>query len=285
MDNEEIATVAYKGAIDVRDRAKVPRNAPVNIFDCCQKLKVEVRFVVGGSFEGMYEKERRVIVLPVDRPAGRRVFTCAHELAHWRFKHGSMLDDSTTIEGYNDKPEERMANMFAGYLLMFPPAVESARAALGLNYSTCGPDEIYALASWFGVSYASMLNHLRWALRKLDHRRYDELKRVAPRTIRKQLLGGRESQHLVLMPSMTPEVPIDMESGDLALLPADVIADGGSLAVVEHSPGHTLVQAVCPGISLLRSESSPWTAAARVMRRGYTGRSVFRNLECDDDES
>ncbi len=283
MDNEELATIAYKGAIDVRDRASIGRLDPINIFDCSEKLKVEVRFVFGGTFEGMYEKEKKVIVLPVDRPAGRRVFTCAHELAHWRYKHGSMLDDSTTIEGYNDRPEERLANMFAGYILMFPPAVESARAALGISYSACSSDDIYALASWFGVSYASMLNHLRWALRKLGHSAYEELKRVAPRTIRTRLLGGRESQHLVVMHSLIPRIPIDLEAGDFALLPASVKADGGSVAVIEQRPSHTLVQAVRPGISLLRSESSDWAAAARVMRRGYTGRSIFRNLEPEDD--
>ena len=284
MDNEETATIAYKGAIEVRDRVKVARLDPINIFDCCQKLKVEVRFVVGGTFEGMYEKERRVIVLPVDRPAGRRVFTCAHELAHWRYKHGSMLDDSTTIEGYNDKPEERLANMFAGYVLMFPPAVESARSALGINYSTCDSNDIYTLASWFGVSYASMINHLRWALRKLSHLRYDELKRVAPRTIRARLLGGMESQHLIVMNSMTPRIPLDMESGDFALFPANVIAEGSSVSVVEKCTKHTLVQAVRPGISLLRSEGNSWSAVVRIMRSGYTGRSMFRNLESDDDE-
>lgn len=283
MDNEELATIAYKGAIDVRERVNAGRLDPINIFDCSEKLRVEVRFVVGGTFEGMYEKEKKVIVLPVDRPAGRRVFTCAHELAHWRYKHGSMLDDSTTIEGYNDRPEERLANMFAGYLLMFPPAVESARAALGISYSVCISDDIYAMASWFGVSYASMLNHLRWSLRKLSHSRYEDLKRIAPRTIRSRLLGGRESQHLVVMRSMTPRIPIDLEAGDFALLPASVRADGGSVAVIEQQPNHTLVQAVRPGVSLLRSETSSWAAAARVMRRGYTGRAIFRNLEPEDD--
>lgn len=284
IDNEEIATIAYKGAIEVRERANVARLDPLNIFDCAERLKVEVRFIVGGSFEGMYEKERRVIVLPVDRPAGRRVFTCAHELAHWRYKHGSMLDDATTIEAYSDRPEERLANIFAGYLLMFPPAVESARAALGINYSTCRPEAIYSLASWFGVSYTSMVAHLRWALKKLSHARYEDLKRIAPRSIRARLLAGRESQHLIATSALAPRIPIDMEAGDFALLPARVTVDGGSLSMIECASSHTLVQAARPGIALLRSADTSWSAVTRVMRRGYTGRAVFRNLESDDDE-
>jgi hypothetical protein len=284
IDNEEIATIAYKGAIDVRERAGVARLDPLNIFDCADKLKVEVRLIIGGTFEGMYEKERRVIVLPVDRPAGRRVFTCAHELAHWRYKHGSMLDDSTTVEAYSDRPAERLANTFAGYLLMFPPAVESARAALGINYSSCCAEDIFTLASWFGVSYSSMLGQLRWSLRKLGHARFEELKRVTPRSIRTRLLSGLESQHLIVMNALTPRIPIDMEVDDLALLPARVSAVGRSVCVVANKPDHTIVQAACPGITLLRTEDGSWAAAARVMRRGYTGRAVFRNLEADDDE-
>lgn len=284
IDHEEIATTAYRGALDVRKRAEVPRLDPVNIFDCAQKLKVEVRFIVGGTFEGMYEKERKVIILPVDRPAGRRVFTCAHELAHWRYKHGSMLDDSATVEDYNNNPQERLANMFAGFLLMPPPAVEDAAQSLAIEYSNCTAEQIYELASWFGVSYASMLGHLKWALRKIDFTRYEQLKRVAPREIRSRFLAGRKSQHLIVMNRMTPRTPIDMEVGDLALLPAGVANSGRSLNIIESTPVHTLVEAVCPGVALLHTTNNSWSAAARIMRRSYTGRAVFRNLESDDDE-
>lgn len=281
---EEIATVAYKGAIDVRERAGIHRLDPINIFDCAQKLNVDVRFIVGGTFEGMYEKDRRVIVLPTDRPAGRRVFTCAHELAHWRYKHGSMLDDASTVESYNDRPEERLANMFAGYVLMFPPAVDSARSALGINYSNCSARDLFAMASWFGVSYASMIGHLRWALRKLSHRQYEELRKVTPRAIRSLILRGRESSHLVDLNRLVPRMPIDLEVGDLALLPAGVVFNSRSLVTIESQSGHTLVEAVAPGIALLGKTNDDWAAVARVMRRGYTGRSVFRHLESDDDE-
>ena len=281
---EEIATVAYKGAIDVRERAGIHRLDPMNIFDCAQKLNVDVRFIVGGTFEGMYEKDRRVIILPTDRPAGRRVFTCAHELAHWRYKHGSMLDDATTVESYNDRPEERLANMFAGYVLMFPPALDAARTALGISYSNCSPQDLFTLASWFGVSYASMIGHLRWALGKLSHRRYEELRKVTPRAIRSLILGGRESPHLVVLNRLTPRMPIDLEVGDLVLFPAGVAFNSGCLSTIESQSNHTLVEAVAPGIALLSTTNNDWTAAARVMRRGYTGRSVFRHLESDDDE-
>lgn len=281
---EDIATIAYKGAIEVRERAKVPRLDPLNIFDCAEKLKVEVRFIVGGTFEGMYEKERRVIILPTDRPAGRRVFSCAHELGHWRFKHGSMLDDSTTMESYNNSPEERMANMFAGYLLMFPPALEAARVAFGINYATCSPQDFYVLASWFGVSYSSMLGHLRWALSKISHARYEDLKRVTPRNIRSLLVEGGESPHLIVHNSLMPRMPIDMEVGDFALLPAGVIITGTCCAALKSKSIHTLVHALSPGISLLRSTNSDWSAVARVMRRNYTGRAIFRHLESNEDE-
>lgn len=281
---EKIATVAYKGAIEVRERLGIHREDPLNIFDCASRLKVDVRFIVGGTFEGMYEKDRRVIILPTDRPAGRRVFTCAHELAHWQYKHGSMLDDSTTVESYNDRPEERLANMFAGYLLMFPPAVESARSALGINYVTCNAQEIFTLSSWFGVSYASMLGHLRWALRKISQDHYELLKRFTPKHIRSQILGGIVSPHLVVQNVLTPRIPIDLEVGDIAIFPPGITFDSRSLVEVGNQTNQTCVQAVSPGIALLRNETNSWAAVARVMRRGYTGRSIFRHLESDDDE-
>ena len=195
-----------------------------------------------------------------------------------------MIDDESTVESYNEKPEERLANMFAGYVLMFPPAIEWARDVLGLNYETCSAREIYSLASCFGVSYTSLLGHLRWSLRKLSDARYSALKRIPPRVIREDLLQGRVSRHLVVRNQLPLKIPFDLEDGDFALLPPDSITDSRSFVVIESNAQQTLVQAVKPGIALFGNKTSSWTAAARVMRRGFTGRAIFRNLETDDDE-
>ena len=79
-------------------------------------------------------------------------------------------------------------------------------------------------------------------------------------------------------------MPIDLEVGDLVLFPAGVAFNSGCLSTIESQSNHTLVEAVAPGIALLSTTNNDWAAAARVMRRGYTGRSVFRHLESDDDE-
>lgn len=96
---------------------------PLCIYDFAETLGVEVRFVRGESFEGLYARSSTTILVPSLRPRGRQVFACAHELGHWHFKHGTKIEELKFFDlNYNKRSEEYLANLFAAYLLM-PPSV------------------------------------------------------------------------------------------------------------------------------------------------------------------
>lgn len=96
---------------------------PVNIFDVCQTLEVTVRFV-DINLEGMYfSTESRIsptTIISNKRPLQRRMFTCAHELGHHLFGHGTKVDSmdehSAASSCYNS--EERFVDTFAEVLLI-----------------------------------------------------------------------------------------------------------------------------------------------------------------------
>ena len=81
MTRQEIARTALRAAIELRRKAKVPLEDPICVYDFAETLEVEVRFVGGSSFAGMFAKGMNAVFVPSERPAGRRAFTCAHELA------------------------------------------------------------------------------------------------------------------------------------------------------------------------------------------------------------
>ena len=105
--DQGLARRALRGALEVRKKAGLSLSLPICIYDLAgETLKVEVRFQAGPSFGGMYAKETQTILVPSERPAGRRAFTCAHELGHWYFKHGTRLEDLIEQESWELEEEE-----------------------------------------------------------------------------------------------------------------------------------------------------------------------------------
>ncbi len=92
MNRTELATTAMRRATEIRRSSGISRTSPLNIYDVAMnKLDLRVQFIAGGSFEGMFAKEQNTILVPSDRPHGRRAFSAAHEVGHWAFGHGSIL--------------------------------------------------------------------------------------------------------------------------------------------------------------------------------------------------
>src|SRR4051794_40666666 len=107
-------------AITVRSAAKLGHDGPLDVYDLSERLGLRVRFV-GVSMEGMYRRGRPPrILLSALRPQPRRIYTCAHEVGHHIFKHGSTIDE--LVEDLSRagplSPGEALAQSFAGFLLM-----------------------------------------------------------------------------------------------------------------------------------------------------------------------
>lgn len=275
------------GALRMRKRAGYQANQPVCVFDLADKLGVEVRFVGGNSFAGMYVKDFERILIPSKRPAGRQAFTCGHELGHWFFGHGTRVELIELLDkGGDADPDERAANVFATNLIMPKWAVEDAFRRRELAPSTASSVDYYAIANQLGIGYETLIKQLRFGLGLISDAIADRLLRVSPKQIREQILGTTAPRHLVLVDQNWWHVPIDLAVGDAVRLPTDVGLEGSILRIIGPCAGGVWAEAVAPGLGRVFSTEPSWASYVRVSRREYEGRSKFRFLEDPDvDES
>ena len=282
--DQQLARRALRGAIEVRSKAAVALTAPICIYDLVGKaLKVEIRFHGGASFGGMYARETQTILVPSERPAGRRAFTCAHELGHWYFNHGTRLEDLKEQEkGGSDDPEEILANQFAANLLMPKWAIDQLFKEEAVNLNAVTELQLYAASCQLGVGYETLVRHLRFGLGLISPATTDRLLQTSPKNIRQTYLGEPFANHLVVVSKAWSQVPIDLEVGDGAYLNFLATTEGTLLVPQEHKTGSLFV-ATKPGITKVQAKSDSWASFVRISRKGYTGRSAFRHLE-DSDE-
>ncbi|MBN9689741.1 MAG: ImmA/IrrE family metallo-endopeptidase [Verrucomicrobia bacterium] len=274
---------ALRGALELRRRLGIPRERPLNVLDAADRLGLRVQLADIATCEGMFSADSKVILLNHRRPAGRRAFTCGHELGHWHFGHGASCDMLEFDRPDQEKPEERLVNGFAGFFLMPKRAVEEALARRGWRPESLTPDQTYIVAGQMGVGYLTLILHLCWSLQMISRLQADELALRSPRSLREQLAGPDVGPNLIVADEAWDELPIDLEVGDYTLLPKDAEPSGSQLQPIRGHRGMILFRAARPGISNVRT--STWTRFVRVSRREFTGWAKYRHFQDPDDET
>lgn len=284
-DRRSLARRALRAALETRRRGREDKADPICVFDLAERLGVEVKFCLGSSFGGGYAKASETVLVPALRPQGRQAFTCAHELGHWCFAHGNRLDVLGEGDvGGDDDPDEQLAHLYAGYLLMPVWAVERAIADRGWSAAQLSAVQAYAVACQLGVSYEALVHHLRSSLRLLPGSRADELLAVAPKRLRLEVLGDDRLRHMVIADRAWRKVAIDLQVGDVAVVAHDIELEGASARIAGRVALGTVVEAVRPGVSSVRASDGAWAACVRVRRKDFHGRSVYRHMEDPDDD-
>ena len=279
----ELATVALRGALETRRRVGVATSAPVCVYDLAEKLGIEVRFCPGNSFGGMYSKKSQTILVPSLRPPGKQAFTCGHELAHWFFEHGDRIDDNGSIEDFrSNASEDRMANMFAGYLLMPKRAVLEAFRCRGWESRDCTALQAYTIACQLNVGYETLIRHMQWSLRLLSQNSVQALLKSTPKALRQELLGAKDTRHLVIADENWTTVAIDLQVGDMAIVPHTAAIENRNVVAGEAIDRGVLVRAEAPGVARAVARGGQWASFIRVSRADYEGRSKYRHLEDPD---
>lgn len=273
-------------AINVRSGAKLGHDGPLDIYDLSQKLGLRVRFV-GISMEGMYKRGRPPrILLSALRPQARRVYTCAHELGHHVFKHGSTIDElvEDQYKAGPLPPKEALAQSFAGFLLMPALAVRKAFTERSWRASEASPVQLLSVASAFGVGYTTLVNHLAYALDMLPAGRATQLLKVPPARIRRDLVGTALSSPLIVIDGHWALPTVDAEVGTHILLPPGTVVAGDVLAHRTDTAHGSLFEAIKPGIVRAERQCSGWATFVRICRFQYVGLSEYRHLEDDGDD-
>jgi hypothetical protein len=284
QSRQELARVALRAALEIRKKCVGSYDAPICPYDVAEKLGLEVWFLDGASFGGMFVKGQQRLFIPAERPPGRKAFTCGHEMAHWRFDHGTRVDELDFDRSDSTNPEEIIANLFSGYLLMPRRAVESEFGRRSLDPNKCSPIDIYLVASQLGVGYETLLKHLHWSLNLIDHSRMTDFCLIPPKDIRRTVIGSRCPGHLVLADQLWHKVAIDLEIGDVAVVPKECTQTGLSVRCIGECEYGKMFQAVHTGLAQLLANQQDWAAMVRVSRKHYVGRGAYRHLE-DPDEN
>lgn len=284
MNRTDLARQALRAAIELRQKIGISERDPLCIYDAAEKLGVEVRFCLGDSFGGLFSKTSMTILVPTSRPRGRQAFTCAHELGHWYFDHGSRLERLLDQSHPSEDPEEYLVDVFAGYFLMPPWAVRNIFARRNINPKTISPLQLYAVASQFGVGYQTLIDHLAYSLRILPISRRKDLLKVGPKDIRQQVLGkfAPECKHASLVDVSWERVPVDLQVGDVAVLPPGTIIEGRSIKTIGDTSFGQLVQGIRPGVGRADMKAASWATFLRVSRADFVGRAAYRHLEDPD---
>ena len=284
-DRQVIARHSVAAALRTRLALGYRLDHAVCVYDLAEKLGVEVRFMGLPSLEGMYiSSPDPAIIITSLRPCGRRAFTCAHELGHHKRGDGMQIDEF--VERWHRPrfdPIEFAADCFAGALLMPKLAVSKAFAIRGWNMGRCTPGQIYVIAGYFGVGYATLVQHLRSALKVLPGERARTLLKVSPQMAQSQLLGWQTPDTVRVVDAQWTGRAVDVEVGDLVFVQGGALSESPCVELFADTDHGRLFRATTPGIGRLEA-STTWSAFIRVSRSDYVGRALYRHWEEVGDE-
>jgi Zn-dependent peptidase ImmA (M78 family) len=286
LTRTSLARQALEKSIEVREEAGYDDRGPACIYEICNRLGVEVRFV-DVSMEGAYLKsDPPQILLSALRPLPRRAFTCAHELGHHSFGHGSTIDElKQEVERGAFNPDEFLVDSFAGFLLMPKIAVRKAFVFRGWEPRTASPEQVYTVACSLGVGYVALATHMAYGVKMITPRRSADLEKVGLPKIRQTLLGRASTSPLVVADRHYLMPTVDAEVGTLLLLPVGSEAESDALEMVCGLSLGRLFTAVRPGIIRVHVPNTPWAVMVRISRYQYAGLSEYRHLVPEEGDN
>jgi len=226
----------------------------------------------------MYSPEPRpTIVVSVERPAGRRRYTCGHELGHHVFRHGARLDELAEEATTSWSPEEFIAQRFASALLMPKLAVNSAFTKRGWSVSQPTSEMIFIVAQELGVGFTTLVRHFERTLGHIPHSAADALRRIRLPQLRNRLAGFQIENDVLVVDPHWDRRTIDVEVGDVLITPSTAEFEGGCASIVDCPVRHMIASA--PGIGRLIIKRGRPLVSVRVSRRGFVGLARYRHLE------
>lgn len=279
-----IVVKALRKADEVRQQYKIDMYKPINIFDLCIEIGITVRFVEI-NMEGMYFSQKNgsspQILISNLRPMPRRTYTCAHELGHHLFGHGSKIDNLGN-EGLHVKEydaDEFLVDTFAGALLMPITGVLAEFAKRDWNIKTSTPNQFYTISSIFGTGYQSLIVHCQ-KNNIISNSGATLLLRSTPGKILESILGSETSNtHFKIIDNMNSSSVIDMEALNYIILPSTASVTGNHLRKYKNTKIGIAYIAEQPGIVHIITDEGEENYFIRIQNSNYMGLAEYRHLE------
>lgn len=286
FDRRALATAAMNASIEARMRGGLDLLSPICPYALCGAYGIRVRFT-DISMEGMYQRGATPrIYLSALRPIARRAFTCAHELGHHVFGHGSTIDelqDSLVAKSW-DNPDEYLVDTFAAFTLMPTLGLRNAFARRGWVPAEITAAQAFQVSCEFGVGYSTLVSHMARSLEMLPEHRLAELRRSTPKTIRAAILGRPSEAPLFCVDDHWLAPMLNVEVGATVLLPMDTSVPVGTFREIGQRHGARLFEATRAGIVRLGRIRARKTLEIRISPARFVGLAEFRHLEADPDE-
>ncbi len=283
---KDLVMKAMQASIAARLKAGIDLKIPTCIYGLCDAHGVVVRFN-DINMEGMYDRHPKPrIHVSALRPLARRAFTCAHELGHHIFGHGSTIDelrDDASNSAYRP-PNEVIADAFAAFVLMPTLGLREAFQKRGLDPNKATAMDMYAVACNFGVGQSTLVNHLAHGIGMINPVQRGLLGRITPKMIRTELLGEAVPESLTLADQHWNSPTLDAEEGALLLLPPGVVVDTGVLMPERDLPSGRLFRAMKSAITRVVIPGTTWATFVRIAPRQYVGLAHYRHLEDTKDD-
>lgn len=280
IDQKALVMEGMQASISTRIDAGIDLKKPTCVYNLCDALKITVRFN-DINMEGMYERGPKPrIHISALRPLSRRNFTCAHELGHHIFGHGSTIDELQNEQSCsaNRAPNEILADAFAAFVLMPTLGLREAFKLRGLNPNTASATDMYAIACNFGVGQATLVTHLQ-GIGMITFDKRTALGKITPKMIRTELLGEIVSEPLTVADQHWNSPTLDSEVGALLLLPAGVVVDTTILMPEREVGDGKLFRTMKTGITRVVIPGTSWATYVRVAPPQYVGLARYRHLE------
>lgn len=271
---------ATRKAAEIRAQLKISMHDPLNVVDSCLNLGIDVRFVEI-NMEGMYvslsDNSSPTILLSSLRPLPRRLFTCAHELGHHVFNHGSKVDEVDSNGYTSNNEEERLVDMFAGCLLMPIIGIQSEFIKRNWNPENVGPIEFFTISSIFGTGYSTLVKHCR-ANKLITSSKAELLLKQTPSKLLKGILGNEVlSAHFKIIDKDTQLKIIDLEVDNYIFLEPGIKIEGDNLKEFQVTTFGRAYRAIKAGI--VRAVNENGSCFIRIQNAKYVGLAEYRHLE------
>ena len=285
INRQELFMQGMQLALKTRLKAGFNVKSPICIYKLCEIENVIVRFN-DINMEGMYDRKPKPrIHLSALRPLGRRAFTCAHELGHHLFGHGSTIDElHSQINHIQQHPNEILADAFASNILMPTLGIKEAFAKRKIALNNATALDMYAIACNFGVGQSTLVNHLAYGINLISKSHRDKLGKITPKMIRTEILGIEVPEPLIFTDIYWNNETLDMEKGALVLIPHGTFVDVNMLSLHSENKFGKVFRAIKCGITRIAIPGTTWATIVRIAPPKYLGLAKFRHLEEDVDE-